>query len=343
MRAVLIEEFGRPPRIAEVPDPEPPSDGVVVDVEATGLCRSDWHAWMGHDSDITLPHVPGHEFVGRVTARGTEVQRVSVGDRVLAPFVCGCGICAQCASGNAQVCPDQTQPGFTHWGSFAERTVIRHVDHNAILVGEDATAADLVGLGCRFATAFRGLRDRAAVQPGEYVAVFGCGGVGLSAVMIARALEAEVLAVDISDDALELAVHHGASETVNSSGQTPQSLAAELRERWPTIAVTIDALGSADTASAGVLSLAPLGRHLQIGLLPGDPALPIGRVIADELTILGSHGMAATDYPAMLGLIRDGSIAPGRLVTRQIGLDEAPAALAAMSDAAPVGMTIIRP
>lgn len=185
MRALIVEEFGTPPEVREVPDPRPHPDAVVLRVEATGLCRSDWHAWAGHDPGVTLPHVPGHELVGRVVATGAGVARVRVGDRLITPFVCGCGDCAHCRAGNAQVCPRQTQPGFTHWGSFAELVEVRHADFNGIVVDEAAGVHDLVGLGCRFATAFRGLHDRARLQPGELVAVFGCGGVGLSAIMIA--------------------------------------------------------------------------------------------------------------------------------------------------------------
>lgn len=343
MRAVVVDGFGVQPRVAEVPEPQAPADGVVVRVEASGLCRSDWHGWIGHDPDIALPHVPGHEFVGRVLSRGSQVSRVAVGSRVLTPFVCGCGTCQHCRAGNAQICPDQTQPGFTHWGSFAEQVVVRHADHNAVEVAEDIHAADLVGLGCRFATSYRGLRDRAGLRAGERLAVFGCGGVGLSAVMIGRALGAEILAVDTSDGALALAKQHGAAHTVNSTDLAPADLAADLRRRWPDIAVSVDAVGSAAIATAALLSLAPLGRHLQIGLLDTDPELPIGRVIGAELSLLGSHGMAAIDYPGMLALIADGGLSPSALVTRRITLEEAPQALASMTEQPVAGMTIIVP
>ncbi|TIP95020.1 MAG: alcohol dehydrogenase, partial [Mesorhizobium sp.] len=119
MKAVVFEKFGEVPTIQTVPDPEPALGGVVIKVEATGLCRSDWHGWMGHDDGIRLPHVPGHELAGVVVAAGNQVTRWKTGERVTVPFAVGCGRCFECNSGNHQVCEHQTQPGFTGWGSFA--------------------------------------------------------------------------------------------------------------------------------------------------------------------------------------------------------------------------------
>ncbi|MGH3424437.1 MAG: alcohol dehydrogenase catalytic domain-containing protein, partial [Nocardioidaceae bacterium] len=210
MRAVYYEAFGRPPGIVDLPVPEPPPGGVVVRVEATGLCRSDWHAWQGHDASVTLPHVPGHELVGHVTAVGDRVPESWTGRRVTTPFVCACGHCPECDSGNAQVCRNQTQPGFTHFGSFADYVAIDHADVNLVPVPDTLDAGAAASLGCRFATAHRGVAGLGAVLPGEWVVVVGCGGVGLSAVMIAKALGARVVAVDVETAALDLARSLGA-------------------------------------------------------------------------------------------------------------------------------------
>src|SRR5690242_6747548 len=113
VRALVYERFGGPIEVRDVTDPVAPDGGAVIRVAASGLCRSDWHAWAGHDSGIRLPHVPGHEFVGTIESIGDGVEAWHVGDRVTAPFVNGCGNCEWCARGEAQVCPNQTQPGFT--------------------------------------------------------------------------------------------------------------------------------------------------------------------------------------------------------------------------------------
>lgn len=184
MHALIYDEIATPPVIREVPDPDCPADGVIIRVAATGVCRSDWHAWQGHDP-VTLPHVGGHEFAGTVIKIGDRVRHWTVGDRVTTPFVCGCGRCEFCQSGNAQVCPDQTQPGFTGWGSFAELVAVAAADLNLVRLPDDLNFAEAAALGCRFATAYRALTTHAEVAPGQLVAVFGCGGAGLSAIMIA--------------------------------------------------------------------------------------------------------------------------------------------------------------
>ena len=188
MKAVYYDEFAKPPRIEEVADPTPSDGGVVIEVEATGVCRSDWHGWMGHDPDIVLPHVPGHELAGVVAELGRQVKRWKVGDRVTVPFVCGCGGCPECESGNPQVCRNQFQPGFTAWGSFAEYVALDYADLNLVALPEWLDSATAACLGCRFATSFRAVVDQGRVKSGEWVAVHGCGGVGLSAIMpLARA------------------------------------------------------------------------------------------------------------------------------------------------------------
>lgn len=341
MRAVIFDSFGGPVRLAEVPEPEPPAGGVVVAVHATGLCRSDWHGWRGHDPDIRLPHVPGHELAGVVAAVGAGVTRWREGDRVTTPFVCACGTCPACLAGDQQVCHRQEQPGFTHWGSFADRVVIHHADTNLVRLGAALDFAEAASLGCRFATAFRAVVDQGRVRPGDWLAVHGCGGVGLSAVMIGAASGARVVAVDVAPAALELAKRFGAEATVDTTaGDVPSS----VREATGGGAhVSLDALGSAATLTASIESLRRRGRHVQVGLLPaaqGRPAVPMELVVALELELVGSHGMPAHAYDRMLGLVERGLLRPADLITRRIGLDEAPAAL---TEPFPPGTTVIIP
>lgn len=340
------DAFGELPYLTELPDPIAPANGVVIAVAATGLCRSDWHGWQGHDSDIrALPHVPGHEFAGTIAQVGDGVTLWNIGDRVTVPFVCGCGTCNECRSGNAQVCAAQWQPGFNGPGSFAQFVAIPNADFNVVALPDDVTMAAAAGLGCRFATAFRAVTLIGRVQPGEQVAVFGCGGVGLAVVMIAAALGAEVTAVDISTAALDMATEFGARYVVNSAGE--QVIEQTIRELLNGGAdVTLDALGSIETTRAAVATLKPRGRHVQVGLLPpaeiSDRAtVPMHLVIGRELQILGSHGMSARDYPAMLEMIAAGTLNPQRLVTNTIELSDAPAALAAFGNATLPGVRVI--
>jgi D-arabinose 1-dehydrogenase-like Zn-dependent alcohol dehydrogenase len=328
MRALLYEQFSGPLEVREVPDPTPAPAGVVVRVGATGVCRSDWHGWQGHDPDIALPHVPGHELAGTVAAVGADVRRWRVGDRVTVPFVCACGGCAQCAAGEHQVCAAQSQPGFTHWGSFAELVALDAADVNLVALPDELTFATAASLGCRYATAFRAVVQQGRVRPGEWVAVHGCGGVGLSAVQVAVAGGARVVAVDINAGALSLAQELGAEQAVDAS---PADVPRAVRELTGGGAhLSLDALGSPGTCVGSVLSLRPRGRHVQVGLLPpeqGRPLVPMDRVVALELELYGSHGMAAHAYPELLALVAQGRLRPDLLLTRELSLDEAADAL----------------
>ena len=345
MRAVVFERFGESAEMREVADPVAAEHGVVVRVEATGLCRSDWHGWQGHDPDITLPHVPGHELAGVVESVGPRVSTWRPGDRVTVPFVCACGTCAACAAGDQQVCERQTQPGFTHWGSFAQYVALDHADVNLVAIPDDLSYANAASLGCRFATAFRAVVQQGRVAAGEWVAVHGCGGVGLSAVMIAAAAGARVVAVDVSPAALNLARTSGATEVVDAT-RVPDTAAAVRDVTGGGAHLSLDALGSPVTCAASVNGLRRRGRHVQVGLLPspdGTTPVPMARAVALELELLGSHGMAAHTYPPMLELVRAGVLRPDLLVTSTIPLDATPAALAAMGTAPGAGVTVIAP
>ena len=331
-----MHAFGEPLAVETVPDPVPEPGGVVVAVRATGVCRSDWHGWMGHDPAIALPHVPGHELAGEVVAAGPEVREFAVGDRVTVPFCCGCGECDPCRHGWTQICDVDFQPGFTAWGSFAELVALPRADLNLVRLPEALGFAEAASLGCRFMTAFAALTEHGRVAAGEWVAVHGCGGVGLSAVMIAAQAGARVIALDISAEALALAREAGA-EVVAPAGEDVRALTGGGAH------VSLDAIGDEAACAASIASLRKRGRHVQVGLLPVAPRVPMDLVIGRELALLGSHGMAAHAYPEMLALVAAGRLRPGDLVTARIGLDDVPAALAAMGERSPRGVTVVAP
>jgi D-arabinose 1-dehydrogenase-like Zn-dependent alcohol dehydrogenase len=326
VRALVFDTYAGPLTVREVPSPTCDPAGVVVRVGATGVCRSDWHGWQGHDPDIVLPHVPGHELAGTVAEVGSAVTRWSVGDRVTVPFVNACGRCPRCLAGDQQVCDNQRQPGFTHWGSFAELVALDAADVNLVALPASLSFAAAASLGCRYATSYRAVVQQGRVRAGEWVVVHGCGGVGLSAVQVAVAHGAQVVAVDVSLPALAMARSLGAAHAVLGP-DVP--LVRELTGGGAHL--SLDAYGSAQTCIDSVLSLRPRGRHVQVGLLPGaPPAVPMGRVLALELELIGSHGMAAHAYPELLELVASGRLDPSLLVTRTLSLDEAGEALASV-------------
>ncbi|MEZ4781810.1 MAG: zinc-dependent alcohol dehydrogenase family protein [Flavobacteriaceae bacterium] len=342
MRAAVYEKFQGPITIQNIPDPTPKNDGVVVKVSSTGLCRSDWHGWMGHDQDIVLPHVPGHELAGTIVEIGKNIKDFKIGDRVTIPFVAGCGTCGECKSGNQQVCDHQSQPGFTHHGSFAEYVALDYADANLVKLPEEINDVTAATLGCRFITAFRAIVEQGKVKKGQHVAIHGCGGVGLSAIMIANALGAQVTAIDINNETLGLAKQLGAQFIVNATTNNVVEAVKDMTKGGAH--VSVDALGSEITCLNSIASLKKRGKHIQVGLMTGNhkhPKIPMDRIIADELEIIGSHGMQAHKYPEMLKMIMDGKLHPDKLIEKTITLDEAIVALPNMNKFQNKGVLVV--
>lgn len=335
--AAIYERFGGPIECREVPDPSPGEGEVVVEVRAVGLCRSDLHGWKGTDPDITCPHVGGHEFCGVVVGVGRGVRRWRVGDRIVAPFVCGCGRCGPCRAGQHQVCRSQEQPGFTRWGAFARLTTIPFADVNAVAVPPGIADDVAAIIGCRVSTSYRGVVERGRLAAGETLAVFGCGGVGLAAVAFGRAIGAQVVAVDPHPGALALARRLGADVVLDDPVSAPEAIAAAGGAH-----VAVDCLGRADVVAASIGSLRPLGRHVQIGLFPTPTTdVPLARVIRDELELLGVHGLSASRFPAILDLVSSGRLDLAPLITTRIALTEVPVALPAMASFSTPGVTVV--
>jgi alcohol dehydrogenase len=344
VKAVVFEQFGGPLTVQSVPDPVPPAHGVVVRVRSTGICRSDWHGWQGHDRDIQVPHVPGHELAGDIVALGSDVRRLAVGDRVTVPFVSGCGECSPCGRGDPQVCDAQFQPGFTHWGSFAEYVSLHHAEQNVVRLPEDISYDAAASLGCRFVTSFRALVQLADLRAGETLVVFGCGGIGLSAILIASALGARSIAVDIDPAKLELARSVGAEQCLDArEPQVAERVRAYTRGGAD---VSMDALGSSATLRQSLFSLRKRGRHVQVGLFVGErtePTVPMGLVIANELVLYGSHGIAARAYRDVFRLIESRHIPLERVIGPRLSLEQVPEALAALGQFNGVGIHLVDP
>jgi alcohol dehydrogenase len=342
MRAAVFEQFNGRITVETVPDPKPSPAGVVLEMKASGICRSDWHGWTGNDPDIRLPHVPGHELSGVIAEVGNEIRNFSVGDRVTLPFVCGCGDCAQCLSGDQQICDRQFQPGFTAWGGFAEYVAIEYADNNLVRLPDEIDFVTAASLGCRFATSYRAVVDQGRVAEGQWVAVHGCGGVGLSAIMIAKAFGARVVAVDIADDKLEFARSIGVDAAVNSSKTDAIEAVLEITNGGAHL--SIDALGNPDILINSISSLRKRGKHVQVGIMEAGKHLasvPIDKIIGRELEVLGSHGMQAHRYPEMLDLIETGKLEPSRLIGKTVSLTEAASFLPEMDRFSSAGVAVI--
>jgi len=348
MRAALLREYGEPLELTSVPEPQPPPDGAVVSVEACGLCRSDWHAWKGHgewnDDRVPRGQILGHEPAGEVVAVGDGVDRVGVGDRVVVPFSLGDGSCLRCRSGHGNVCADGLALGFEPDapGAFAERVAVPAADHNLVELPPSLEAREAAVLGCRYMTAYHALADRAALAGGDWLAVHGCGGVGLSAVQLGDALGARVVAVDPDEGARERARSLGASAVVDPTERDPVAAVHELTGGAD---VSVDALGIAETCRSSVRSLRERGTHVQVGLTTdaeqGEVSLPTDWMTRWEISFLGSRGMPPTRYGALFDLLAASDVDPGALVARELALEEVSARLAAMDDYETEGVEVL--
>ena len=347
MRAAVMEVVREPLVMREVPEPECPRHGAVVRVEANGVCRSDWHGWVG-DWDwlgvrFEFPHVLGHEMCGVIEEVGTEVRGFKAGDRVVVPFCQGEGTCEMCRQGRQNLCHKGFSIGFSYWGGFGRFVAVPHADVNLVVLPEAVGFVDGASLGCRFMTSYHGVVDQAQVRPGEWVAVHGCGGIGLSAIHIASAMGANVIGVDIDGDKLAAAKQQGAVETVHAGNADAAKAVREITKGGAQVAV--DALGIEATCVNAIRSLRARGRHLQIGMTSGAErgkvALPIDLIVAKELTVVGSYGMHVPRYASMLAMIETGKLNPRGLVSRTIALEETGEVLAAMGDYATLGIPVI--
>ncbi|MCP2170379.1 alcohol dehydrogenase catalytic domain-containing protein [Goodfellowiella coeruleoviolacea] len=350
MRAAVVEELNKPLVVREVPDPRCPPDAVIIRVGANGICRTDWALWSGNfwtgGPEIQPPFVLGHEFSGTVEEVGSEVRNWKPGDRVTYPMNPGCGSCEMCRNGDQHVCLHGATlvPGVSFWGAFAEYVVARHADVNLVRLPDSVSFVDSASLACRYMTAYRGVVEQARVRGGEWVAVYGAGGgTGLSAVQVAAAVGAQVIAIDITEDKLAAARALGAAHTVNAAREDPVAAVRTLTSGGAQ--VSLDTVGVPETCRNSVLSLRTRGRHVQTGHTTkaedGVIGLPIDVMMVKELEFLSAFGMQGQRFDTLLGMIEAGRLAPGELVSRTVSLAECGDVLAAMASYDTTGVVVI--
>ncbi len=341
MRAAVLTRFAAPLEIAELPTPPCPADGVVLRLLACGICRSDWHLWTGADPS-PLPHVPGHEYCGVVEEVGPRVSGWRRGDRVVAPFILACGSCPDCRAGNQTICAQQVLPGFNAPGAFAEYVAVPHADANLARLPEGLDPAVAAAMGCRVTTAWQALTGRAALKPGEWLAVHGAGGVGLSALLLGKAIGARVAMVDVVADKLDYARKLGADAVIDAGAG---DAAAQVREATQGGAdVAIEALGIAATTVAALKSLRKLGRMVQIGMPAGEHttmSIPMDAVYSGQLALYGTRGMPGWRYPSLFSLLAGGRLDLAPLIGRRVALSDASAELAAFDGPTAPGVSVI--
>jgi propanol-preferring alcohol dehydrogenase len=321
VKAARLVERRHPLELTDVPDPVPAAGEVVIGVEAEGICRTDWHVWNGDWDWVglvpALPLIMGHELGGTVVAVGSGVADVRLGDRVTTPFHESCGRCGYCRAGRSNLCDAMEFLGLTHDGGYAQYATIRNADFNCIKLPDSVDALSAAAIGCRYMTAFHAVTRQGALTAGQWVAVHGAGGVGLSA--------------------------EGALHTVNAGSQDAVAAIKDLTGGGADLA--IGGLGAASLVQAAVLSLRKGGRLVQVGLTSqaeqGYVPLPLDHIIESEIEIAGSVGNPHMDYPRLLGLVETGVLQPARIVGQTLGLDQASEVLDAMDTYETLGFSVI--
>ncbi len=340
MRAAVLRAYNQDPVIEDVPHPDCPDDGVVLRVLACGVCRSDWHGWVGEHPRVKPGAIGGHEYCGEVVEHGSR-SRWQLGDRVVAPFILSCGVCPTCMSGESHTCPNQRLPGFTQPGAFAEYVAVPH-DHNLARLPDSLSPALAAGLGCRVTTAWHALTGRAALKAGEWLAIHGTGGIGLSTLILGRALGARVVVVDIVPEKLTHALSLGAEAAVDARDGTA---ATQIRQITGGGAhVSVEALGIAATTNASIECLRPLGRHVQVGMPLGHTArmeINMNAVYMGNLALFGTRGMPSWRYPSLLSLIETGRVDVSPIVARDVALSDLGRELAAFNGPTLPGVAVI--
>ena len=344
MKASVLHKFGTPPTFEKIADPVCGPNSVVIELKACGVCRSDYHAWLGSDPDVKLPHIMGHELAGIIAETGSGIKRFAVGDYVTVPFILGCGICSDCQTGNSTICDNQETIGFTVSGGFAQFVEIYFADFNLVRLPCSLGFETAAAMGCRVTTAFRALTDRACLLPGEWLAVYGCGGIGTSAILIAKALGAKVIGIDINTLALEKARNLGA-DIVLDSAKFP-NIWQEVRELTNGgVHVSLDALGIEETFQNSIRSLRKLGRHIQVGMPTGNNAnvslALLDLIYSRQLKVIGTRGMASSGFSSLLTMIDEGSVKIDSLISKNLKLSQVSEALSQFGKRSEAGITII--
>ncbi|MEM9032020.1 MAG: zinc-dependent alcohol dehydrogenase family protein [Pseudomonadota bacterium] len=340
MRAAVLREYNADLSLEDVPEPDCPEDGVVLQVLACGVCRSDWHGWVGEHPRVKPGQIGGHEYCGEVVDAGPRATH-SVGERLIAPFILACGTCPSCASGHSNTCPNQRLPGFVEPGAFAEYVAVPF-DHNLAALPASLSPTVAAGLGCRVTTAWHALTGRAALQAGEWLAVHGTGGIGLACLLLGQALGARVVVVDIVEEKLIHAKELGAEAYVNANAGDTAQLIRDITSGGAH--VSVEALGIPETVNASLECLRPLGRHVQVGMPVGHTArmeVNLSAVYQGNLALYGTRGMPAWKYPSLLGMITSGRVDVSAMIAREIGLSGVSTELRAMGGPTPPGVAVV--
>jgi 6-hydroxycyclohex-1-ene-1-carbonyl-CoA dehydrogenase len=319
MKAAIFSSPNQPLKIEDVPLPSIGPAEVLVRVIACGVCHTDLH-YIDHGVPTFKkpPIILGHECSGVVERVGSEVSNWKPGDRVLLPAVVSCGSCRMCRLGHENICQKMVMFGNNVDGAYAE--FIAAPAKDLFLLPEEIPLVDGCIIADAISTPYHAVKNRARVQPGDKVVVFGCGGVGINVVQVASAAGATVIAIDVSEQKLELAKKLGAWSTINPMQEDLRKQIKKLTDGGADIA--IEAIGNPTTIEQAIDAVRPGGRVCVVGYSEKIANLNASRLMYRELEIVGSLGCRPVDYPPIIQMVARGLIQLKPVVTAKFPLVE---------------------
>jgi len=342
MKAVRLVEIGKPLQLQEVPMPVVAPNEVLVRIMAAGICHSDVHYRDGVSPVRSLPVTLGHEIAGVVERAGPQVTSLQTGDRVCLHYLITCGDCRFCISGNEQFCTTGEMVGKHRDGGYAEYIAVPA--RNAVPLPDEIPFEQGAVLMCSSATSLHALR-KAKLQAGESVAIFGVGGLGMSAIQLARALGAlDVYAVDLNEERLALAGQYGAIPVDAAAGDPVAQIRQLTRDSG--VDVALELIGLPQTIRQAVQVLGVCGRAVVVGITDKPVAMDTyHQLIGKEASIMGSDDHLLSELPLLIELARRGKLDLSAVVTRTVPLDAGAvnAALDQLAGFGPGVRTVITP
>lgn len=322
MKSIRMIAVNQPLELHDLPIPTPTDHHVLVQVRAAGICHSDAHYRAGVSPVYPLPLTLGHEIAGVVVETGTNVTRLKPGDRVCLHYLLTCGECQFCIRGAEQFCLNGRMLGHHADGGYAEYIAVP--ERNAVLLPDEIPFEQGATLMCASATAFHALR-KSRLQGGERVAVFGVGGLGLSAVQLAFALGAlEVYAVDVNPSKLELATHYGA-QPIHAHPNNP-SPAEQIRQltHGEGVGVALEMIGLPQSMEQALRSLAVFGRLVIAGISSQPFQInTYQHLLGPEAEVIGSNDHLLAELPLLIELARRGDLDLSGAVSQTVPLNAA--------------------
>lgn len=328
MRSYALVEPGKPFQVIDKPDPKPAGTEVLLKVTRAGVCHSDIHISDGYfdlgggkvlnivDRGQKFPITLGHEVLGEVVALGPDAKGVTIGQTMLVHPWLGCGECSACKAEQENLCPTMRSIGIFRDGGYASHCMVPNPKYLVDIGDVDPTVA--TPYSCSGVTVYSALKKALPVRDDEWLAIMGAGGLGLSAVTIAKAMGVKnVISVDIDDAKLEAAKGMGASAVLNT--KKAENAVAELQKiAGGELKAVVDTVGGEATSGLALAAIRKGGRYVLVGLYGGQVTISLPTIPMRAISILGSYVGSLGELKELMEIVKSGKVKPIPIETRPV-------------------------